>query len=62
MPPYLSCFAEFLAKVATEVNVQTMESKLVSNPFFVGEMLDVDGDRRGFNFHFAWVTGMRVRN
>jgi len=47
----------------TEVNPQTMESKLVPNLFFAGEILDVDGDRGGFNFHFAWVTGMRaVRN
>jgi len=46
----------------TEVNAQTMESKLVPNLFFVGEILDVDGDRGGFNFHFAWVTGMRVGN
>ena len=44
----------------TEVNPQTMESKLVQNLFFAGEILDVDGDRGGFNFHFAWVTGMRV--
>ncbi len=44
----------------TEVNAQTMESKLVPNLFFAGEILDVDGDRGGFNFHFAWVTGMRV--
>ena len=44
----------------TEVNPQTMESKIVSNLFFAGEILDVDGDRGGFNFHFAWVTGMRV--
>jgi len=54
------------AEVATggidtrEVNAQTMESKLVPNLFFVGEILDVDGDRGGFNFHFAWVTGLRV--
>ncbi|HIP61851.1 MAG TPA: NAD(P)/FAD-dependent oxidoreductase [Sulfurovum sp.] len=46
----------------TEVNAHTMESKLVPNLFFVGEILDVDGDRGGFNFHFAWVTGMRIRN
>ncbi len=46
----------------TEVNPQTMESKLVSNLFFAGEILDVDGDRGGFNFHFAWVTGMKVAN
>jgi len=54
------------AEVATggidtaEVNAQTMESKLVPNLFFAGEILDVDGDRGGFNFHFAWVSGMRV--
>jgi len=54
------------AEVATggintsEVNPKTMESKIVPNLFFAGEILDVDGDRGGFNFHFAWVTGMRV--
>ena len=46
----------------TEVNAQTMESKLVPNLFFAGEILDVDGVRGGFNFHFAWVTGMKVGN
>jgi predicted Rossmann fold flavoprotein len=45
-----------------EVNPENMESKLVKNLFFAGEILDVDGDRGGFNFHFAWVTGLRVRN
>jgi len=44
----------------SEVNPQTMESKLVENLFFAGEILDVDGDRGGFNFHWAWVTGLRV--
>jgi len=54
------------AEVATggvntsEVNPKTMESKLVPNLYFAGEILDVDGDRGGFNFHFAWVSGMRV--
>jgi len=46
----------------TEVNPQTMESKLVPNLFFAGEILDVDGDRGGFNFHFAWICGMKVNN
>jgi predicted Rossmann fold flavoprotein len=46
----------------TEVNPQTMESKLVPNLFFAGEILDVDGDRGGFNFHFAWISGLRVGN
>ncbi len=44
----------------SEVNPQTMESKLVDNLFFAGEILDVDGDRGGFNFHWAWVTGLRI--
>jgi predicted Rossmann fold flavoprotein len=46
----------------TEVNPQTMESKLVKNLYFAGEILDVDGDRGGFNFHFAWVTGLKINN
>ncbi len=44
----------------TEVNPHTMESKLVPNLFFAGEILDIDGDRGGFNFHFAWISGMKV--
>ncbi len=46
----------------TEVNPHTMESKIVPNLFFAGEILDVDGDRGGFNFHFAWVSGLRAAN
>ncbi|MCF6245399.1 MAG: NAD(P)/FAD-dependent oxidoreductase [Sulfurovum sp.] len=46
----------------TEVNPNNMESKLVPNLFFAGEILDVDGDRGGFNFHFAWVTALRVND
>ena len=46
----------------TEVNPQTMESTLVPNLYFAGEILDVDGDRGGFNFHFAWVSGLRIGN
>ena len=46
----------------TEVNPQTMESKLVPNLYFAGEILDVDGDRGGFNFHFAWTSGLRIGN
>ncbi len=46
----------------SEVNPENMESKIVPNLFFAGEILDVDGDRGGFNFHFAWVSGLRVSN
>jgi len=54
------------AEVATggiqtaEVDPQTMESKCMPGLYFAGEILDVDGDRGGFNFHFAWVSGMRA--
>jgi len=44
----------------TQINPQTMESNIVPHLFFAGEILDVDGDRGGFNFHFAWVSGLRV--
>jgi predicted Rossmann fold flavoprotein len=44
----------------TEVNPHTMESLVVPNLYFAGEILDVDGDRGGFNFHFAWISGMRA--
>jgi len=37
-----------------------MALNTIKNLFFVGEILDVDGDRGGFNFHFAWVTGIKV--
>ncbi|HOK03357.1 MAG TPA: NAD(P)/FAD-dependent oxidoreductase [Spirochaetota bacterium] len=40
-----------------EVNPLTMESKLVKNLYFTGEILDVDGDSGGFNLQFAWSTG-----
>ncbi|HHH19199.1 MAG TPA: NAD(P)/FAD-dependent oxidoreductase [Campylobacterales bacterium] len=54
------------AEVATggvdtrEVNPKTMESKKQKGLYLTGELLDVDGDRGGFNLHFAWVTGIRA--
>lgn len=39
-----------------EVNPQTMESKLVPNLYFAGEILDVDGDCGGFNLQWAWSS------
>ena len=44
----------------TEVDPHTMVSKIVPGLYFAGEILDVDGDRGGFNFHFAWVSGIRA--
>ncbi len=40
-----------------DVNTQTLESKLVQNIYFAGEILDVDGICGGYNLHFAWATG-----
>ena len=40
-----------------EINPSTMESKLVSGLYFVGEVLDLDALTGGFNLQIAWSTG-----
>lgn len=40
-----------------EINPSTMESKLKSNIYFAGEVLDVDALTGGFNLQIAWSTG-----
>jgi len=40
-----------------EVNPKTMESKLVSGLYIVGELLDVDAYTGGFNLQIAWSSG-----
>lgn len=40
-----------------EVNPSTMESRLVNNLYFAGEMLDTDALTGGFNLQIAWSTG-----
>lgn len=40
-----------------KISSKTMESKLCSNLFFAGEVLDVAGDLGGFNLHWAWASG-----
>lgn len=40
-----------------EINYRTMESKLLSGLYLIGEMLDCDGRIGGFNFQWAWTTG-----
>ena len=35
-----------------------MESKLVKNLYFAGEVLDLDGDCGGYNLTIAFITGM----
>ncbi len=40
-----------------EVDASTMESKIVQNVYFAGEVLDVDAYTGGFNLQIAWSTG-----
>ena len=39
-----------------EINPSTMESKLVQNVYFAGEVLDVDAVTGGFNLQVAWSS------
>lgn len=41
----------------SEVNNISLESKLVKNLYFCGEILDVHGDCGGFNLQWAWSSG-----
>ncbi len=44
--------------VATnEISPSTMESKLVKNLYFAGEVIDLDALTGGFNLQIAWSTG-----
>lgn len=40
-----------------EINPKTMESKLVNNLYFAGEIIDVDSYTGGFNLQIAYSTG-----
>lgn len=40
-----------------EIDFGTMQSKLVPNLYFAGEIMDVDGITGGFNFQNAWTSG-----
>jgi predicted Rossmann fold flavoprotein len=41
----------------SEVNFQTMESRICPGLHFAGEVLDIDAVTGGFNFQSAWTTG-----
>ena len=40
-----------------EINLKTMQSKLHSNLYFAGEIIDVDAITGGYNFQAAWSGG-----
>jgi predicted flavoprotein YhiN len=41
-----------------EINIDTMESKLVNGLFIIGELLDIDGICGGYNLTIAWISGI----
>jgi len=41
-----------------ELNAKTMESRKVPGLYFVGEVVDVTGHLGGFNFQWAWASGV----
>ena len=42
----------------SEVNPNTLESRIVKGLYFVGEVLDIDGDTGGYNIQFACSSGV----
>jgi len=43
-----------------QINRKTMESKLIKNLYFAGEVMDVDGDTGGYNIQWAFSSGYTV--
>ncbi len=41
----------------SDVDPETLESRLVPGLYFAGEILDVDGDCGGYNLQWAWASG-----
>ena len=39
------------------IELKTMQSKIVTDLYFAGEVLDIDGLTGGYNFQSAWSTG-----
>ena len=44
------------------LQARTMESRAVPGLFFIGEVVDVTGHLGGFNFQWAWASGMAAGN
>ena len=40
-----------------EINPKTMQSKIIKNLYFAGEILDLDGPTGGYNLQVCWSTG-----
>lgn len=46
----------------SEIDPNTMQSRLKPGIFFAGEIMDVDGITGGFNFQHAWTSGWIAAN
>ena len=44
----------------SEINMDTMESKIVKDLYFAGKLIDYDGPCGGYNLHNAWETGLKA--
>ena len=44
-----------------EIDINTMESKIVKGLYFAGEILDVNGDCGGYNLGFAWMSALQIK-
>ena len=40
-----------------DINPSTMQSKIVNNLYYCGEVLDIDALTGGYNLQIAWSTG-----
>ena len=43
-----------------DISPDTLESKLVKNLYFAGEVIDVHGDCGGFNLQWAWSSALKA--
>ena len=46
----------------SQIESKSMQSKLQKGLYFVGEVLDVDGQCGGYNLHWAWASGYTCAN
>ena len=43
-----------------EIDMKTMESRVISGLYFAGEVTDYDGPCGGYNLNNAWLGGIRA--
>jgi len=58
--PYRDEFVTCGGIPLTDINPNTLESRLTPNTYYAGEVLDIDGITGGFNLQAAWTTGYCV--